>query len=66
MFYMDDLPFHPVEFAVCKDCGADGQVNVDTRCATCMVKFVHKLRSVAIIAEPVGLKEARRGGFAKY
>lgn len=51
---------------VCADCGMTAERNSDARCIPCAVDFTVKLRSVAVIAEPWGLKEARAGGFATY
>lgn len=56
---------------VCRDCtegaarpsgGVD--LNVDGRCFFCAVTFLVKLRSIAVIAEPWALRQARKDGFA--
>ncbi len=48
-------------------CGrSDLGLNVDGRCFFCAVAFVRKIRSIAIHAEPWGLKTARKGGFSTY
>lgn len=53
--------------APCAACGAPATREVPPwrLCAAC-ADALEKYRSVAIHAEPWGLREARRGGFAKY
>ena len=50
----------------CKDCRTSTHVNTDPRCASCAAAFVDKMKSVAIHAEPWGLKYARKHGFATH
>jgi hypothetical protein len=53
-------------WAMCVACFDDDFVNADGRCFHCAVQFLAKVRSIGIIAEPWGLKQARSDGIAKY